>query len=178
VISGGLSPAATGNGNISQLDFLTAFCQMGGAGRVDAVSYHPYSYPVLPGYNASWNAWAQIATTTTSFRSVLGSYGAGDKPLWLTEYGAPTNGPGAGATMANLNLANSPDHVDEALQAQMATDSVALAKSSTYIGALFWYSYSDLGTNPSTIENFFGLRRADGTAKAAWNALRQAIIAA
>lgn len=174
VLSGGLSPAPTAGGNISQLDFLTAFCQLGGAGLVDAVGYHPYSYPVLPGYDAPWNAWAQMAMTTSSFESILATYGAAAKPIWITEYGAPTNGPGAGATLADLNLTNHPDHVDEALQAQMATDSVSLARRSTFIGALFWHSYRDLGTDPSTIENFFGLRRKDGTVKPAWSALRQA----
>lgn len=176
LVSGGLAPAATGSGNISQLDFLTAFCQKGGVGLVDAIGFHPYSYPVLPEYNAPWNAWAQMATTTRSFESILTTYGAGAKPIWITEFGAPTNGPGAGATQADLNLANHPDHVDEALQARMATDSIALAKNAKFIGALFWYSYRDLGTDPSTIENFFGLRRNDGTIKPAWSALHQAAV--
>src|SRR5262249_22897428 len=137
-------------------DFLAAFCAQGGVNYVDAVGFHPYSFPVPPGYDAPWNAWAQIATTTPSLESVLASYGVSGKKIWLTEYGAPTNGPGAGATSSNYNLDQSPDHVDEALQAQMATDSVALATASPIVGALFWYSYQDLGTDPSTTENFYG----------------------
>jgi hypothetical protein len=106
---------------------------------------------------------------------VLASCGASDKKIWLTEYGAPTNGPGAGATVTNYNLNASPDHVDEALQAQMATDSVALATASPVVGALFWYSYQDLGTDPSTTENFYGLRRFDGSPKPAYSAFQTAI---
>jgi hypothetical protein len=71
----------------------------------------------------------------------------------------------------------SPDHVDEALQAQMATDSVGLAKHSSMIVALFWYSYRDVGTSPSNVENFFGLRRYGGSPKPAFTALKQAIAA-
>jgi hypothetical protein len=67
--------------------------------------------------------------------------------------------------------------VDEALQAQLVTDSVALAKSSSTIVALFWYSYRDLGTTTSTVQNFFGLRRHDGSPKPAYGALRQGIAA-
>lgn len=177
IISGGLAPAATGGGSISQIEFLTAFCQLGGAALVEAVGYHPYSYPVLPGHRAPWNAWTQLGATSPSFQSVLASHGAPGKPIWITEYGAPTGGPGAVGTTNDLNLANHPDHVDEELQAQMATYSVMLAQRAGTIGALFWYSYRDLGTDPSTVENFFGLRRRDGTAKPAWSALRQAVLA-
>jgi hypothetical protein len=175
VVSGGLAPAPTSGGDISQLDFLAAFCAQGGVNSVDAIGYHPYSFPVPPGYDAPWNAWAQIAATAPSLQSVLASCGASDKKIWLTEYGAPTDGPGAGATVTNYNLNASPDHVDEALQAQMATDSVALATASPLVGALFWYSYQDLGTDPSTTENFYGLRRFDGSPKPAYSAFQNAV---
>jgi len=175
VISAGLSPAATSNGNISQRDYVDAFSAQGGPGLVDAVGYHPYSYPVPPGYAADWNAWAQISSTTRSFQSILASYGYSGKKLWLTEYGAPTNGPGVGATTTDYKFSQNPDHVDEGLQAIMATDSVALAKSSSIIGALFWYTYGDLGTSTTDRENFFGLRRFDGSLKPAYDALKTAI---
>jgi polysaccharide biosynthesis protein PslG len=175
LISGGLASTATSNGDISQLDFLAAFCAQGGAQLVDAIGYHPYSYPVPPGYNAPWNAWAKTATTQRSFKSILASWGAPAKKVWLTEYGAPTKGPGVGATSSDYKLSQSPDHVDEALQATMAADSVQLAAASSTIGGLFWYSYQDLGTATTTTENFFGLRRFNGTPKPAWTALKDAI---
>jgi polysaccharide biosynthesis protein PslG len=175
LVSGGLSPAATGGGNISPVDFLTAFCQLGGQQVVDAIGFHPYSYPVTPGYQADWNAWQQIANTPANLTGVLAANGAAGKKIWLTEYGAPTNGPGAGATSSDLKLGQMPDHVDEALQAGMASQSVALASSSAVAGALFWYSYQDQGTDPANAENFYGLRRANGTPKPAYAALQQAI---
>ena len=46
--------------------------------------------------------------------------------IWITEYGAPTDGPGAESTMSNYLLGQPSDHVDEALQAEMATEAVQL----------------------------------------------------
>ena len=177
IVSGGLAPSATSDGNIAPLDFFEKFADLGGLSSVDAVGDHSYSFPVPPAYNADWNAWRQIAGTYPSFESILAVHGAANKKIWITEYGAPTNGPGVEATTSNYNLTLHPDHVDETLQAQMANDSVLLARSSSYIGALYWYSYKDLGTDKSNTENFFGLRRSDGSIKPAWQSLRQAILA-
>jgi polysaccharide biosynthesis protein PslG len=177
IISAGLAPTATSDGNIAPLEFFSTFADLGGIGLVDAIGDHPYSYPVPPAYKANWNAWQEMGGTAVSIESILGAHGAASKQIWITEYGAPTNGPGAEATPTNYNFTQQPDHVSEALQAQIANDAVRLARSSSYIGALYWYSYKDLGTNTSTVENFFGLRRFDGSAKPAWQSLRQAIIA-
>ncbi len=178
IVSGGLSPAATTPyGNIAQRDFLTAFCQYGGAAAVDAIGYHPYSFPVPPGYAADWNAWWQMNNTTVSFRSILASYGQGSKQIWVTEYGAPTNGPGAAATPTNYFVSGA-DHVTEQLQAQMATQSMQLASTQSWVGAFFWDTNVDLSNQPTTPEWFFGLRRYDGTAKPAYTSLKQAIAVA
>jgi hypothetical protein len=177
VISGGLAPADTERGSLSPLDFLAKFCWMGGSTVVDAIGYHPYSYPVPPHYDAPWNAWAQMSGSHPSFQSLLSSCGKPLKPIWATEYGAPTNGPGVGATRADYRLAQRPDHVDEQMQAMMIGESVRLAQGSPFIGALFVYTFRDKGTNTRDPENFFGLRRFNGTAKPAYEAFRQAIAA-
>jgi hypothetical protein len=177
IISGGLAPSATSNGNIAPLDFFSQFADLGGINLVNAIGYHPYSFPVPPAYNASWNAWQQMDGASLSIESILTSHGAANKKIWITEYGAPTNGPGAEANPSNYNFGKHPDHINEALQAQMANDSVHLARSSSFIGALYWYSYKDLGTSKSTNENFFGLRRFNGSIKPAWLSLQKAILA-
>jgi len=178
VISGGLAPAATDGRDVAQLDFLSAFARAGGLAVVDAVGYHPYSFPVPSTYYDPPNAWQQMATTPTSFKSVLASFGYPTMKIWATEYGAPTSGPGVAATTTDYRLSQNPDHVDEALQAEMATQSIQLAKASPLVAALFWYTQIDSGTDASNRENFFGLRRFDGSAKPAYGALQQAIAAA
>ncbi len=175
IVSGGLVPAATSEGNISQLQFFASICALGANRLVNAIGYHPYSCPVTPQNPVQWNAWAQIATTSPSFRTILAQYGTPTLPIWVTEYGAPTGGPGTEATAQGYPPGTHPDHVDEAFQAELATDSVQAGLDTAGVAALFWYTNQDLGTDPSTTENFFGLRRADGTPKPAFYALQSAI---
>jgi len=175
IITGGLAPTADANGNIDQLSYLQGLCADGALSVADAVGVHPYSAPVGPDYYAPWNAWSQLAQTATSDRSIMNACGAASKQLWATEYGAPTNGPGAQATESDLNLAAHPDHVDEAFQAQMATQAVQYAAAQSWFGALFWYSSRDLGTLTTTNQNFYGLVRYDGSHKPAFAAYASAI---
>lgn len=175
IVSGGLAPSASRDDDLSQLDFLEKFCALGGTHLVDAVGYHPYSYPVLPSTVVAWNAWSQISQTSRSVVSILSAHGAKNLPIWLTEYGAPTDGPGARATRSEPMIGDSPDHVSEEYQAEMATDAVRSAATSPQIDALFWYTDRDLGTDENDVEDHFGLRRIDGSEKPAYSALRVAI---
>ena len=150
MISGGLSSARTAPGRIAGLDFLRAFAALGGPGLVDAIGFHPYSFPVPPAYPAAWNVWAEMERNPTSVESILASSGYPGKKIWISEYGAPTNGPGIAATSGDYRIGADPDHADEALRAVMATQSVQLARNSPVIGALFWYSHRDLGPMRAT----------------------------
>lgn len=175
IISGGLARAHDGGGTIAPLEYLQQFCAAGGPALVDGIGFHPYSYPGTPDVSWGSNAWLSIDRKHPSVESILQSYGAGSKPIWLTEYGAPTGGPGPAATIAKMNLSQPPSHVDQALQALMVTQSVQSARSDPHIAGLFWYSYQDLGTSNSTVENFFGLRTFAGKPKLAWFALQKAL---
>ncbi len=173
VISAGLAPAATQGSTISPVDFLTSMYQAGAKNYFDAVGFHPYSFPAMPSYYAVWNAWSQMSSTPTSLRSVMSANGDSAKQIWLTEYGAPTGGPGAVADVNNYNFSASPDHVTEALQASMYQDSINLVRGYSWAGPMFFYSYKDLGTSSSTNENFFGVIRYDGTQKPAYQTVKQ-----
>jgi len=140
VVSGGLAMIPASSRSVSGRDFLTWVCQQGGLTEVDGIGLHPYSSPVPPSYYATWSGWSQLWQTPVSAESILQSCGQGNKPLWLTEYGAPTNGPGPAATPSNYDISASPNHVDEALQAEMATQSVSIAAGSPDVAALFWYT--------------------------------------
>lgn len=169
VISGSMGPGATLNGNVAPIDFLTQLYAAGGEPYFDALGFHPYSFPAMPLYAATWNAWSQMATTNPSLRSVMTANGDAGKRIWITEYGAPTGGPGVLETSATDTVfAGSPDHVTEALQALMMTQAVDTVETLPWAGPFFWFSYQDLGTSQSTSENFFGILRYDGSTKPAY----------
>jgi beta-xylosidase len=178
VILGGLAATRTGGGAISQTEFLATVSALGGNRLVNAISYHPYTYPYLASAVTSWgSAWERIDRTRTSLRSVLSAYGTPDLPVWVTETGAPTGGPGKPSDGRPSTIGPTTTHVTEARQAAIAADAVRTAAADPGLGALFWYSDLDLGIDMSSNEDFYGLRRADGSAKPALGALRGAIAA-
>ncbi|MEA2588935.1 MAG: polysaccharide biosynthesis protein PslG [Actinomycetota bacterium] len=177
VIAGSLAAGRMVNGDVTPFDYLNALGAAGGLGLVDAVGYHPYSFPLPPLDTQAPNAWAGIATTQPSLHGVLSAQGFGDMKIWVTECGAPTGGPGDRSTTLDYTRNPAPDHVSEDLQALMAMGSLRFAKTSTAVGGLFWYSYKDLGTNRSDRENFFGLRRFDDSPKPSYWSFKQAVAA-
>lgn len=176
IVSGSMGPAATESGNISPISFLTQLYADGGKSSFNAVGMHPYSYPAMPSYNATWNAWQQVASTSPSLRSIMITNGDAAKQIWLTEYGAPTGGPGVMETSAtDTQFAGSPDTVTESLQSQMIGQAIAEVKTDAWAGPLFIYSYKDLSTDQSTAENFFGVIRFDGSLKSAYTTMKNMI---
>jgi hypothetical protein len=168
LISGGLTATLTLRGAVDTRVFLQQMCALGANHVVNAIGYHPYTYPYLPTFQGPWaTSWNKIAQTPVSMVSILAQYGTPDLPIWLTEYGAPTSGPDDEAR---------PGEVTESSQAEMATASVSAVASSASIGALFWYTDEDLPGN-SPLDHY-GLRRADGSTKPAFAALRRAILTA
>ncbi len=176
IILGGLAAVATGTGSISQTDFLARVCLLGGNRVIDAVAYHPYTYPYLASKSRQEvNAWSRIDATSVSLRSVLSQYGTPNLPIWITEYGAPTNGPGQVSDGTSATISPMTTHVTEVQQARIATDVVVTAASNHGLGALIWYTNKDLSDDTSSDKNFYGLRRGDGSAKPAFAAFRKAV---
>ncbi|MBA3788853.1 cellulase family glycosylhydrolase [Patescibacteria group bacterium] len=174
IISGGLSPAITKGGRISPMDFLKGMYANGAKGYFDAFGFHPYTYPVLPTYYQSWNAWSQMSQTNPSLQSIMVTNGDSDKKIWFTEFGSPTGGPGKVATSAT-NPESGADHVTESVQAQILQSAIQQHKTYTWAGPFFLYSYKDQGTSSDTVENFFGLLRFDGTPKPSYSLFSQLI---
>ena len=174
IVSGGLAAVSTGDGDISQIDFLRGVSALGGNKMVNAIGYHPYTYPLLPSLVTSFGtAWDRIDRAPVNLHGVLVRYGTPNLPFWLTEYGAPTGGPGSGSSGAQ---SSSTTHVTEARQAQILADAVRTAWRDPHIQGLFIYEDRDRGGSTSTNENFYGVRRANGTKKPAFSALRKALI--
>ncbi|MDC7787114.1 hypothetical protein PQJ75_24095 [Rhodoplanes sp. TEM] len=157
VITAGLAPAADEGLDMRPQTFLDGVYRAGGRGFFDHVGHHPYVSPALPSATDGSAFWW---TAMDDLRAIMVKNGDGAKAIWMTEFGAPTaGGPGA---------------VDEARQAAIIADGFRLQQRAAWLGPLIVYAYQDAGTDPSTQENFFGLLRADGSRKPAWEAFRQA----
>ncbi len=159
VISGGPAPSETDSTNYSPVDWIKALYADGAKGYFDAVAAHPYTYPYSPADNLP-DAWGQM----TTMHQTMADNGDGSKRIWVTEFGAPTNGP---------NQAN--DHVTEAQQAEILSDAIRIFKGYSWSGPFMWYDYQDSGTSTWDSENFYGLVRANGTHKPSYDAWVDAI---
>jgi hypothetical protein len=160
VVSGGLSPATNGDGNIDPRTFLQAMYANGAKGYFDALGHHPYCFPAAPGDAENWSAWYQMYGTSTSLRGTMVANGDGGKKIWATEFGYPTNGP-AGT------------YVSEATHAQHIKAAYELFNSYSWAGPLFTYASRDKGTDTSSRYNFYGLTRYDFSAKPAFAAFQE-----
>lgn len=134
-------------------DFLQGIYDAGGGDAFDAVAYHPYSYPDTPDADWRWNGWGIMSGP---LRDLMISHGDGDKPIWITEFGAPTNDGNGG--------------ISEAEQAETLREGVRLARESDWAGPLFWYGYRDLGGDVGNNEHWFGILDEKSRRKPAWNA--------
>lgn len=170
IVSGGLAVIGTENGSIAPREYLSQMYAAGAGSYFDAFAFHPYSFPALPSHRAQWNGWQQMSFTSPSLRSIMRDNGDAHKKIWITEYGAPTGGPGSAAE-AYIPLMRA-SHVTEAYQKQMLIDALEELKSASWAGPFFWYSYQDIGTAPDTPENFYGLLRFDGSPKPGYEALK------
>jgi polysaccharide biosynthesis protein PslG len=161
VISAGLSPygsyGQSDAGHMNPINFLEQMYAAGAKGYMDAVGWHPYNFPYGLGYYA-WSAWSQMAATTPSARSVMTANGDGAKQLWLTEFGMPTG--------------TSTRAVSEATQAQFVTDAYTQLKAWSWAGPAFLYSFHDLGTDLTNIEDNFGVLHYDWSQKPAYAAYK------
>jgi hypothetical protein len=160
VISGGLAPATTGGGDINAVTFLQEMYADGAKGSFDALGYHPYSYPALANTYEAWSGWSQMAATSPSIRSVMAANGDSAKQIWITEVGAPSGGP---------------DGVGQAAEATELAQVIADAETTSWIGALYLYSWRDEGTSQSTDQDWFGLISAAGAHKLAYTAVAAAL---
>jgi hypothetical protein len=154
LLLGGLTANDGTGGSIRPGVFLDA-AMAAGAADFDAVAYHPYTYPHLASEVTTWRTpWERITTDVAggpALTTVLRNRGS-KAAVWLTEFGAPTQGPAA---------------VTEQQQAAIVLDGIATAKAQG-LGGLFIHTDRDPAAGGSEA---YGLRRADGTPKAAYAAL-------
>jgi len=173
VLSGGLSASGDElSGRISPVTFMNSLYTSGANQYFDAVALHPYTYPASPNNIAVWNGWQQMSLV----RQLMVKQGDGEKKIWVTEYGAPTGGPGVARDINYLNFNYGPDYMTESAQQEMAQEATTFYNQNVdWVGPFFWYSLQDASENRDTVENFFGLLRYDGSKKPAYDVFRNAI---
>jgi hypothetical protein len=144
VILGGLSPGDRSGtaDSVTVADFLSLIYQRGGGVFFDAVAYHAYGEGGLE----DW-----LADALLGIRYVMDSNGDVSKPVWITEMGCYTNGPGS---------------VSDNWQAEYLSEARTYLARIPYVERVYWYTLRDasISTNP---EANYGLFRADGTPKPA-----------
>ncbi len=154
IIAAGLR-TATADNDVSPPNFVQAMYNAGAQPYFDALGAHPYTYPDLPSNMMGWNGWVQML----QIHDIAVAQGDGAKKIWMTEVGAATGGA---------------HPISESRQAQIAQEAVQLHSSYPWAGPLFWYNYQDSATNRSS-DNFYGLLRANGTPKLAYDSFVAAI---
>jgi polysaccharide biosynthesis protein PslG len=186
VVMGGLAPLETGAaaaGDLSIGDFLSQTAESP-LRLVDALAVHPYTFPYPASRRGPWESPGKPDSGLPFLRRMLAKSGTPNLPIWITEYGAPTGGSGPAWGESHDSLSTVPDHVTEAQQAALATDAIATARSEPIIGSFFWYTYRDFasplllpdGRRPAEApENYFGIRRVDGSKKPSFTALTDAV---
>ncbi|MEK7152796.1 MAG: cellulase family glycosylhydrolase [Patescibacteria group bacterium] len=170
VITGGLAPLWEPKypKGLRQSDYLAQLLPRLNPALFDGVGIHPYSWPTLPDRAVIHNAFHSVDQGRTRFnlRAIMEKNGFGAKQMWGTEYGAPTNG----VSRAHER----PDHVSEALQAQIIAGGIRNWYAKPNVGPLIVHSDSDQWLRKRKNENSFGLRRTDGTQKPAYRAFQNA----
>jgi hypothetical protein len=157
VLLGGMSDGNnTAKHNIEAVSFLQGIYANGAGKAFDAVAYHPYTFPGTPlDINGSYN-WSKLGR----IHNVMVANNDSAKQIWVTEFGAPTNGP------------SEKDFINERAQAEQVSDIVAATADKPWVGPLFWYTYRDFGADTNDVNNFYGLRRYNGAPKAAYYTLQ------
>lgn len=174
ILSGGLaSTPDIYSENVSMLNFITQLYKTSSIKYFDGISIHPYSYPYLPASTKTFNNWQQIY----SLKNLMDINGDSNKPIWITEFGAPTNGPGKSFTALDSNGFNRDyDYLSEDSQAIILKEAINILPGlKKWLGPFFWYNLKDNYDSVSSPENAFGLLRFDSSKKPAYYIYQTAI---
>lgn len=173
ILLAGLAPSYSSATTKNPMDFLRGVYASGGQGFFDGIAMHPYTFPYEPTSSLP-NPWKEMYSSDPSLHSIMAANGDGAKKIWITEFGAPTGGPGPVAQLNNPQYQLNPYVVDEALQNAILEDAIEQYSQADWAGPFFYYSYIDSGTDPSSNENFYGLLRSDGSFKPAYTTFQAA----
>ena len=142
VLNGGVGGTKTNKkGMVAADKWLTQLYQFGAAGKFDAFSFHPYSYPCTPSDGCGTRTWGLIS----KIRQAMTDNGDGAKKVWATEFGAPTGG------------AAGDGHVTEAQQSSIIDDAMHQWAGFSWSGPFCVYEFRDYGSDATDKSDWFGI---------------------
>jgi hypothetical protein len=156
VIGGILGAVPTRPGeSIDSPTFLQQMYDAGAHGYFDAIAFHPYQFTTP--YSQGLDLTGSPLNEVNAMRALMVAKGDGGKLIWATEYGLATIAPIKPADQA----------VTEEHQAAYIKDFVAAWSAQSFAGPMFIYTMQDKPQYTGSLEDSFGLYRADGTPKPA-----------
>lgn len=156
IISGGLAQPNNTSTTMRAAEFLEALYKNGARPFFDAVGNHPYTSPSSP-ERANGNSWQQMESSD-GLRGIMARHHDQDKSIWVTEYGAPTDGE------ANTVIS-------ETAQVQLLKSAFELASRTPNLGPIFWYNFRDWCPKSKTDPDcYYGLLRFDNSRKPSYAA--------
>lgn len=147
---GSLAPGVGPAGGQEPVAFLTEAYAHGARGLTDSLAFHPYG-----GLNPAVEP--NMVALPALVRAVMAANGDGTHPMWATEYGLPTRGPGSWS---------------EQVQAEWIGAAYDTWAAHPHAGPMIWYAGRDSGTSSTEREQHFGILRSDGSPKPAYAALQ------
>jgi polysaccharide biosynthesis protein PslG len=151
VITAGTSPAIDlpDGSDVMPVTFLEGIYAAGGGGYFDAVAHHPSNYPNLPTKPEADYRDNSFAGIVPKLHETMQAHGDGAKKIWATEMGAP-------APYGDITVDFLAAYIRDAYRAWADW---------SFVGPLIWYSYRDQGTNPTDVEDHFGVVYENYSAK-------------
>ncbi len=159
VLTGGMSPAydAPDGTQVLPLTWVKGIYANGGKGYFDAIGHHPTTYPYSSNLVVSWSAFQQ----SKDIYDYMVSQGDSAKKIWATEIGFPTG--------------TDSRAVSESAQGNLFAESLEAWTNFSFHGPMFIYSVRDYGTNLADHYQNFGIMHYDGSPKAGYTRIEQAV---
>lgn len=156
ILTSGLGGERDKGGGLSALNFITQMYSAAPNHKLpcDGIAYHPYGYPLYPNQDVAaggtegrgWDSMIQARALSVTNNDA--------KVFYITEFGYPTI-----------------DTMTQAMQSTAMSQAIARSKNTNWIRALCIFELFDndkVLDSPTANDNAFGLRKHDGTKKAAW----------
>ena len=158
IVSAGLAPTNDHTAQaLDDRDFLRAMYAAGARGAFDVLAAHPYGFAQPPddprNAHNSLNFWR-----LQDLRDIMIANGDAAKPIWITEFGYPTE----------ISIASASSRVNENQQAQWLARAYEIARAQMPFVDLFTvWNLTRAAVAPQD-QAGFSLLRADGTFKPAY----------